>query len=235
MPIIIKRSLGVVTVSESTRNDIVDFFSTGEKKVHIVPNTVPGYVDASIPQKESGSNFILSVGAHLEHKNLHEFLAISDLWSLKFRYKIVGANGAYGDYLRSEVLRLGLNDRVDFLSFQTEQQLVSLYRNCKFLVFPSKAEGFGIPPLEAIACGAKVIVSDIPVHREVMRAAARYVRLGDIASWRSAIEKTLHGPDPDRAEISKVLGAYSRDSARAALTRSLRSLCPEIALRKASR
>jgi glycosyltransferase involved in cell wall biosynthesis len=65
--------------------------------------------------------------------------------------------------------------------------MVSYYRRCAALVYPSKMEGFGIPPLEAMACGRPVILSDIPVFRELYEGVPIYVTLGDKASWLAAV------------------------------------------------
>jgi glycosyltransferase involved in cell wall biosynthesis len=97
-----------------------------------------------------------------------------------------------------EVLR-HLDDRVIALGAVSDAQLAGLYAGATALCFPSLAEGFGLPVLEAMAAGLPVVASDIDVVREVAGDAARLVAAGDVTAWRSALEQLWDDPD-GRAE-----------------------------------
>jgi len=88
----------------------------------------------------------------------------------------------------------GLTDRVEFIDYVNERQLVVFYQQAAALVYPSLIEGFGIPPLEAMACGVPVIVSDIPIFREIYGDVPIYVNLGSPDSWALAFKQLANEP-----------------------------------------
>jgi glycosyltransferase involved in cell wall biosynthesis len=73
-------------------------------------------------------------------------------------------------------------------------QIASLYRTASVVVLPSEAEGFGLPVIEALACGAAVVASDIPVLREVGGEAVLYSPVGEVGQWESMVSKVLDDP-----------------------------------------
>ena len=95
-----------------------------------------------------------------------------------------------------------LKKRVRLLGFVSDAELCYLYRNARLMVYPSVYEGFGIPVLEAIGNGAPVIVSDIPVFREVTNGAALFVPLGDPEALCEAYSK-LESDSALRSKLSK--------------------------------
>jgi glycosyltransferase involved in cell wall biosynthesis len=92
------------------------------------------------------------------------------------------------------VERLGLRDHVDLRSWLSRDELDRLYAESTALVFPTRFEGFGLPPLEAMARGCPVIVSDIPVLHEVAGDAAVYVDADDPEAIANAIRSVLDSP-----------------------------------------
>lgn len=97
--------------------------------------------------------------------------------------------------------RLGVAARVHKLSGVPRTRLAALYRGARLVVVPSDAEGFGLPVIEALACGAPVLASAIPALREVGADAASYAPPGDVAAWEDAIARALEQPEgPARRE-----------------------------------
>ena len=86
-----------------------------------------------------------------------------------------------------------------------------MYRHAALVLLPSDAEGFGLPIVEALACGAAVLASDLPVLREVGGAAAIYRPVGEVASWAEMVCRSLDEPSflPGRAERLAQAGRYS--------------------------
>jgi glycosyltransferase involved in cell wall biosynthesis len=80
------------------------------------------------------------------------------------------------------------------------REIAALYRAAAAVLLPSEAEGFGLPVIEALACGGRVIASDLPVLHEVGGAAAVYCTVGDVAAWAAAVSRLLGDPaaGPDR-------------------------------------
>lgn len=186
MPRLLRRCKAVFTVSETSRKDILRVYHLSPEKVFVVPNAVdasrfvPGSVDTQSP-------YLLMVGARYSHKNVDEVLQIATFWKDKYRLVVTSCSGKYRKKLELLITELGIGDRVEFRDYVSDEELLSLYQGCSALVYPSKWEGFGIPPLEALACGRPVIASDIEIHREVLGDAALFVELGNKASWREVI------------------------------------------------
>ena len=86
---------------------------------------------------------------------------------------------------------LGLGDAIAVLPTLDRSTLASVYRRSALLLMPSEREGFGLPVLEAMACGTPVVVSDVPALREVGGYAAVYCPLDDVAAWHQAVTRLL--------------------------------------------
>jgi glycosyltransferase involved in cell wall biosynthesis len=95
---------------------------------------------------------------------------------------------------RERAGRLGVAGDVTQVRGLTREQVASLYRRAAVVLQPSEAEGFGLPVVEALACGARVVASDIPVLREVGGPAAAYRPVGDVGAWAAAVGELLDDP-----------------------------------------
>lgn len=195
IPRILKTCEAVFTVSEISKKAIVASYGINPSRVHIVPPGIDAKKYSSnnrVPH--AGKPFILMVGARFEHKNVEEILLNADLWKDRFNLKITSCEGKYHKKISNLIDRLALNDFVELMGYVSSERLTALYASCTAMVYPSKWEGFGIPPLEALASGVPVIASDIDAHREVLHDSAIFVSLGDKKSWREAFAK-LEQPD----------------------------------------
>lgn len=124
-------------------------------------------------KKEIPNPFILCLGSLYPHKNLSLVLdAMSDFPTLNL--VIVSGRSIFANAFLSQVERRGIRDRVHMLGHIPDEQIVSLFQQTVALVFPSLSEGFGLPGLEAMAVGAPVLASDIPVFHEVYRDGALF-------------------------------------------------------------
>jgi len=188
LPRLLKKCRAVFTVSETTRQDVARTYGYPLERIFVVPNGVDASAFSPDPAARPEEPFLLMVGARYSHKNVDEVLDQARLWSGRFRLVVTSCGGDYKARLLQKVADLGIGDRVGFCDYLSRDQLIKLYQGCSALVYPSKWEGFGIPPLEALACGSPVIASDIPVHREVLGDAAFFVKLGDTSSWAAAFE-----------------------------------------------
>lgn len=229
MPILLRKSSAIFVVSEFTKMDVQRFFGIDSAEIHVVPNIFDASsiaIDTNIKRKD----FLLVVGCHLPHKNLEELIRFRELWCRKYTLKIVGAKGYYGDIVKSLVRDANLSDQVEFLPFVSEPALDTLYREAAALVYPSTVEGFGLPPLEALARGTPSIVSDIPVHREVMSDAALFVELGNEASWAQALGTIeAHADGNITAEARRaVLDRFSPTTVGKQFDRALLAVAPQL-------
>lgn len=202
LPKLMRKCRAVFCVSETTKQDVSKTYGFPADRIFVVPNGVDtSTFSADISAKDTDP-YLLMVGARYSHKNVDEVLAFSDTWAKDYRLMVTSCSGVYREFLEKRVLQLGLKDRVHFCDYLSREELVRLYQGCSALLYPSKWEGFGIPPLEAMACGSPVIASDIPVHREVLGDAAIFVSLGNRSSWRDAFARLQ-----TEGEVSALLGA----------------------------
>lgn len=187
IPLLIRKCIAIFTVSESTKILINRYYGVSLDRIFVVPNSIDVVSRDAIKIKCDSDSYLLVVGAGYPHKNIHELINFHHLWSDKYRLKIVSARGAYFLYLMNLISSYGIKDRVDFLGYVTDDELASLYKNAVALVYPSKSEGFGIPPLEALSYSTPVIVSDIPIFREIYSSAVLFVDLGVVEAWEKVL------------------------------------------------
>jgi len=127
------------------------------------------------------SPFFLYVGNGLPHKNI--MILMRAISGTELHLTCVGVSPEVGRQLLADS-DVG-PEQVDFLQGINDDQLLKLYRQATALLLPSTAEGYGYPPLEAMACGTPAIVSDIAVLRETSGGVATYCSSSDAEAWRS--------------------------------------------------
>jgi glycosyltransferase involved in cell wall biosynthesis len=228
LPRALRRCDGILTVSETSKKEIVAVYGINPAMIHIVPNAVdlPSqdfYLDANT---DEDSPYLLMVGVSWKHKNGLEVLEQHALWRPHFRLKIVAGVGQYSEQLRQRCLALDISDSVEIMQGVTDATLDALYRGCRALVYPSTREGFGLPPLEAMARGKSVIVSDISIFRELFGDVAIFVKLGDSSSWKLAFDNIIkQDGSSERAYAGlKLASSYSKKRMCIALTTALEKI-----------
>jgi glycosyltransferase involved in cell wall biosynthesis len=176
----------VLTVSTASRGDITEFLGVHGERVEVIP--LAGSNSAGGLARERRADQLLAVGNRMPHKNFELLLEALASIPAERRPRLV-ITGSHGDDpLAPVVERLRLADVVELRGWLAPEELDRLYAESTALVFPTLFEGFGLPPLEAMARGCPVIVSDLPVMREVAGDAARYVDPTDAASIARAID-----------------------------------------------
>ncbi len=153
----------LVAVSEFTRGELVELLDVSPEKVTVIPNGVsPTFVPDG---PAADGDYVLAVSTLEPRKNLHRLLEafrLADLDGCELR--IAGARGWGGVSVKGE--------RVLWLGEVGDQELARLYRGARCVAYPSLYEGFGLPLLEAMACGAAVVTSTAPALLEVAGDAA---------------------------------------------------------------
>jgi len=202
VPRVLKSSRIVVADSESTRRDIIESYGIATDKVRVI---YPGY-DPSVyaangfqrsPARAEDS-YLLYVGNLLPHKNLLSLLdALAILRRRQRARLIIRGDGqpTYARAVRERVETLGLSDVVTFQGYAVEGTLAELYARAACLVLPSLREGFGLPVLEAMACGTPVITSNSSSLPEVGGDAALRVDPHDAIDLSDAMHRVLTDTD----------------------------------------
>lgn len=185
-----RRASAVLTVSEFSKGAILDWAHVPESKVRVVS---PGVAEGFGPNVEPLSlpyTYFLYVGNRKSHKNVPRLLEAFARASLGPGMRLV-FSGNPDRETAGLAIRLGLGERVVFFGPVTEDVLPRLYRGAIALVFPSLLEGFGLPPLEAMACGTPVIASNSSSIPEVVGDAGMLVDPYDVQALSNAVRRVL--------------------------------------------
>jgi O-antigen biosynthesis alpha-1,2-mannosyltransferase len=179
VPRVIRKAARVIAVSEFTKRELVELLDVPEDRVRVVPNGVGDPFVAN--GNRAGGEYVLVVGTVEPRKNLPRLAQATRAAGLELR--VAGSRG-WGD--------VDVNgDGVRFLGFVPDDELASLYRGALCVAYPSLYEGFGIPVLEALACGAPVVTSAGTAMAEVADGAAVLVDPQDPEAIAAGIDEAI--------------------------------------------
>jgi glycosyltransferase involved in cell wall biosynthesis len=201
VPSSLRRADRVIAVSANTALDAEELFGVDRSRITVVPHGVSaglrpmgGEELASARERLAlPERFILFVGTIEPRKNL---LTLLEAWAMlrdRPDLVIVGGWGWNYEPIRDRISRLG--DHVHHLDALEPSYLPAVYNLALVLAHPAWYEGFGLPPLEAMACGTPVVVSDSSSLPEVVDGAGLIVPAGDAEAWRRALERVLGDHD----------------------------------------
>jgi glycosyltransferase involved in cell wall biosynthesis len=193
----------LIAISESGRQDVHDFYGFPLERIDVV---TPGVGDAYRPlpagqaeafRRRQGlpDRFFLHVGTLQPRKNIPVLLeALALLGRPETPLVLVGGQGWYYETIYDRIGQLGLADRVRFAGYVEDDQLPLWYNAASALVFPSLYEGFGLPIVEALACGAPVIAADTSSLPEVGGDVALYFEPRDPEALAAHLGRALDDP-----------------------------------------
>ena len=190
----------VIAISHAAVAEIVEHYRIPEERIRVVPLGVnerwferpsDDLIAKTLARHALRPGFILHVGTLQPRKNLDALISAYERLPAPLRNDhqlvLVGKYGWGAEALRARLERLASAARVVWLDYVERDELHALYCAAGLFVYPSLSEGFGLPVLEALACGLPVVASDLPVLREVADAAARFVDPRDIDGLADAI------------------------------------------------
>ena len=203
----------ILTVSEASKRDILRFFDVPSEKVVVIHNAIderflapadPERMEMARQRYQLDHPFVLYVGNIKPHKNIGRLI---DAFSRArgrcpddLKLIIIGDEISKYPALRQSVHKHKLDKHVRFLGFQPMETLAAFYRLARVFVFPSLYEGFGLPPLEAMACGAPVVTSNVSSLPEVAGGAALLVDPYDAEAIAGGIVQAVND-DALRADL----------------------------------
>lgn len=202
-----RRAARLIADSQSTRRDMQEILGVSRSQVDVI---YPG-VGAEMRPLEDGERlvalraryglperFILCVATLEPRKNilllLEAMALLCERSDLPHWLVIAGGKGWFYETLEARVQALGLQDRVLLPGFVPDGELPLWYNAAELFVYPSRYEGFGLPPLEAMACGTPVIVSDQSSLPEVVGEAGLQLPPDDPDAWALAMAELLESP-----------------------------------------
>lgn len=208
MPFSYSKATKIITISESTKNDIVRVLRIPEEKITVIPLAVDDKFRKPAKNNEVKevakkynikNDYILHIGTLEPRKNLGFLIdvfseVIQSTTSRDLSLVITGKKGWYYEDLFDKVRKLNLEGKVIFTGYIDEADKPALYKGAKIFAFPSIYEGFGLPPLEAMASGIPVISSNTSSMGEVVGEAGILLSPKDQKEWVKAIRKVNETP-----------------------------------------
>ncbi len=202
-----RRAEAVLTVSEFSKREIVRLLGVAPERIEVVPNGVDPRFHPVAPEEVAAlrerlrlpSEYLLYVGSFVPHKNVPALLRAYRLVPDAPPLVLCGRNP---ETIAPTIERLGLQGRVHTVPGVGDDALPALYTGATAFVFPSRYEGFGLPPMEAMACGTPTVVSDAGSLPEVTNGAALTFPVDDEQALAARLREVL-GSAGRRAELAR--------------------------------
>jgi glycosyltransferase involved in cell wall biosynthesis len=190
----------IVAGSENTKQDIIKYYGIDPSRISVIYPGVDDFQFHFVPREcPHQSPYILYVGNQYSYKNLVRLIeAFSRLTKHNQTHHLflVGKKDLlYYPVLESMVREFGLEPSVKFIDYLPNKELPLMYAQADLFVFPSLYEGFGLPAIEAMACGCPVVASDCASLPEVCGDAALYFSPTDVSDMARAISTVLEVPE----------------------------------------
>jgi glycosyltransferase involved in cell wall biosynthesis len=185
-----RRADRILVGSECTRRDLVARYRLAEEKIAVTPYGVDPLFGVQGPAR-NGAPYLLFVGGLQPRKDPGTALEALGLLDGDLRLVFAGPPLRRASALVDEVRKRRLKERVEFTGYVDKTELAALYRGAACLVFPSLYEGFGLPMLEAMACGTPVVATTAGALPEVAGDAAVLVEPGDPEALAAGVEQAL--------------------------------------------
>jgi glycosyltransferase involved in cell wall biosynthesis len=199
VPLAARRSSRIIAISEATKRDVTSFLEVDPGRIDVVYEG-PGFAPSVEPDPEDvirrrlslgDRPTVLSVSAHRPHKNLERLIDAIARIEPPAVLVVPGYRTRWEDGLKAYAARAGVADRVRFAGWISDEELEGLYRAAICLAFPSLAEGFGLPVLEAMIRGLPVACSNATSLPEVAGSAALYFDPEDTGAISEAVARLL--------------------------------------------
>ncbi len=205
VPQSLRKAAHIIAVSGYTRTNLVEYLRIPERKITVIHSGISRAFtyreDASerVFSRWKVKNFILFVGSFEERKNLLNLVKAYSLFLQRggdaYLFLAGGRKGTYAEEVSRLIHQLRLEDKVILSGYVTRDELVDLYSAAGLLFFPTLEEGFGFPPLEAMACRCPVIASRRDPFLELLSGAALLVNPLDIEEMALSLQRIYSSID----------------------------------------
>lgn len=214
---LLTRASKIIAVSENTKKDLLELYEVEADKIDVVYHSTDftNHVQPNHFHLKTPENYFLYVGARNDYKNFDGLLkSIKPV--LKKHPDVVLLCAGSGNFTEQEnvmLKTLGIENQVIHQHFYSDNTLFSLYQRAIAFIYPSLYEGFGIPILEAFACGCPVILSDSSCFPEVAQDAALYFNIDNKDDLSQKLEEIISNSDLRNSLINKGLNRQKAFSA----------------------
>ncbi len=177
-----RRAAAIIAVSETTARDVIEILDVSPARVRVIPNGVNPELHTPSEEEIAAlrahydlpERYVLYLGTLEPRKNLPtliEAYGIARRSGVEHGLVIAGGKGWYDEPIYEAVRAAGVQEHVFLIGYVPSEYLAALYGTADLFVYPSLYEGFGLPPLEAMACGVPVLASNVPAMSEVIGKA----------------------------------------------------------------
>ena len=186
----------IIAISRTTAEDLQQFYGIEKDRIWMIPLACSDtFLQSdglqSGPTRRKGRPFLLYVGIRSKYKNTDLMIKAYSQWRHRREVDLIVVGRPWSSEEIRELAALNIEDRVHLLGYVDDQKLVDLYRRAAAFVYPSLYEGFGVPVLEAMACGCPVIGSRIPSTIEIAEECPIYFDPVDMDALVVAFEVAL--------------------------------------------
>jgi glycosyltransferase involved in cell wall biosynthesis len=206
IPRVLKSSLTIITVSEFSKKEISTYFKYPLENIHVVYNAVDKRFKSNREKNKTVKPYLMAVSSINYHKNysrmIEAFLNLCKSKKTKIDLFIIGGTN---QCFTKQFYDIGQNVPVRFLGRVSDDELINLYQNAEAFVFPSLYEGFGLPLLEAQACGCPVLSSNTASMPEVLGNSAIYFNPTDNSEIQNAMNLIIENKQLQDSLIDKGL------------------------------
>lgn len=204
----------VICISETTRQDAVRFYGADPMKLHVIPlaaSSIFQKVDADTSHRP----FLLFIGMRAGYKGFETLLEAYSRWSYKQQIDLLVVGSQWTKEEQKKLRDLNISDCVNLRIAVTDEELVALYNQATALVHPSLYEGFGLPLLEAMACGCPIVASNIPSSFEVAGDAAYFFTPDNTDDLKNVLDRVVNnGREAQKVQLGyRLASSYSWDAA----------------------
>lgn len=210
-----RKANAIITVSNASKQCIIQYLRIPDDRVFVIYEATKSIFRPTTDKKTSNmflrshglqSNYVLGVGSADPRKNIQTLIrayaVLPEHLRQQYKLVIVWNHGLLASEAVSEAQKLGVTSRVLFLHNISDDDLIILYNQASLFVFPSLEEGFGLPPLEAMACGLPVVAADNSSIPEIVGDAALQFSAQDADGLAELMSSVLTNPSL-RAEMSR--------------------------------
>ena len=188
----------IVAVSSFSAGAATRLLDIDPARIVVIPNGVDGKFRPAKPRREPETPYVLSVGVYGPHKGYQDAFRVIDELARRgypHRLKVVGALTPWRqDQIAGLLASIPHADRVDIVGFADDDQLLRLYQDAGALIMTSRSEGFGLPVIEAMACGTPVVAFDNTSLPEVVGDGGILVHDGDAVAVADALAAIIDDP-----------------------------------------
>ncbi len=194
----IRQARRIITVSEFSKARLIKAYGIPEDKIHVVYNAAGSeFRPAQHDGYRTDPPYVVMVADLSRRKNQVNLIRAFSIFARRHPHHLLlaGRDSATSQPIREEAGRSGVGDRIRFLGYVPDQELPRLYQQADLCVYPSLYEGFGLPVVEAMACGTPVVTSRVSALPEVAGGAALLADPQDPADLCAAMETAARDRD----------------------------------------